>query len=74
MDEWQVAIHTGTAYEVEHRLRDGTSGEYRWFFTRGVPFKDSQERAHALMNSNIIGIFVTEEDQIIEANDTFLLR
>ncbi|BCL84248.1 PAS domain-containing protein [Ktedonobacteria bacterium brp13] len=29
LDAWQVAIHTGTAYEVEHRLRDSTSEEYR---------------------------------------------
>ncbi|MBO0790888.1 MAG: PAS domain-containing sensor histidine kinase, partial [Ktedonobacteraceae bacterium] len=32
----------------------------------------SQERAASLMNSNIIGIFIAEEDVIVEANDTFL--
>ena len=80
LDEWQIAIHTGTTYEVEYRLRDGISGTYRWFLTRGVSFKDnqgtilqwfgtctdineqklaeevlrqSQERAHALMNFNL---------------------
>jgi PAS domain S-box-containing protein len=32
----------------------------------------SQERANALMNSNIIGINVIEGEQIVDANDTFL--
>lgn len=34
--------------------------------------RQSQERANVLMNSNIIGIFVDEADQIVDANDTFL--
>lgn len=32
----------------------------------------SQERANVLMNSSIIGVFVYEEEQIVDANDTFL--
>lgn len=32
----------------------------------------SQERANVLMNSSIIGIFVYEDGQIVDANDTFL--
>ncbi|EFH88089.1 PAS domain S-box protein [Ktedonobacter racemifer] len=34
--------------------------------------RQSQERASVLMNSNIIGIFVDEGEQIVDANDTFL--
>ncbi|GLV61082.1 hypothetical protein KDH_78990 [Dictyobacter sp. S3.2.2.5] len=34
--------------------------------------RQSQERVNALMYSNIIGIFVSEEEQILDANDTFL--
>ncbi|WP_247236308.1 ATP-binding protein [Telluribacter sp. SYSU D00476] len=37
---WQMARETGSAYEVEYRLKryDGT---FRWFLARGVPMKDS---------------------------------
>jgi PAS domain S-box-containing protein len=31
-----------------------------------------QERTNALMNSSFIGIFISEGDKIVEANDTFL--
>ncbi|HEX7737060.1 MAG TPA: PAS domain-containing sensor histidine kinase [Ktedonobacteraceae bacterium] len=34
--------------------------------------RQSQERANALMNSNIIGINVIEGEQMVDANDTFL--
>ncbi|GHO45734.1 hypothetical protein KSX_38970 [Ktedonospora formicarum] len=34
--------------------------------------RQSQERVSVLMNSNIIGIFVGEREQIVDANDTFL--
>src|SRR5258708_2595122 len=34
--------------------------------------RQSQERASALMNSPIIGIFVGKGNQIVDANDTFL--
>lgn len=39
---WQTSIQTGELYEVEHRLRDGTSGAYRWFLVRGVPQRNAQ--------------------------------
>jgi PAS domain S-box-containing protein len=99
LDVRQNAVKTGEPYEIEYRLRDGTSGEYRWFLARATPLKDdqgrilqwfgtstdideqkrteealrqSQERVHMLMASNVIGIFMTQGDEIIEANDTFL--
>lgn len=34
--------------------------------------RQSQERASVLMNSSIIGIFVYQGEQIVDANDTFL--
>ncbi|WP_338010096.1 PAS domain-containing protein [Ktedonobacter racemifer] len=34
--------------------------------------RESQERASALVNSNIIGINIIEGEQIVDANDTFL--
>ncbi|EFH88036.1 PAS/PAC sensor signal transduction histidine kinase [Ktedonobacter racemifer DSM 44963] len=37
---WQHALDTGAMYEHEGRLRNGQTGEYRWFLTRGVPMRD----------------------------------
>lgn len=34
--------------------------------------RQSQERAQALMDSNIIGIFISHSEQVLEANDTYL--
>ena len=99
LDGRQAAISAGIPYELEYRLREGTSENYRWFLVRGIPCKDSQgnilrwfgtstdideqkrteealrqsqERGHALMASNVIGIFIAEEDKIIESNEIFL--
>ncbi|GHO60663.1 hypothetical protein KSB_91380 [Ktedonobacter robiniae] len=38
---WQTSIQTGAPYEVEQRLRNGITGDYRWFLARGVPCKDA---------------------------------
>jgi PAS domain S-box-containing protein len=40
---WQRAVHTGTPYEFEHRLR-GADGIYRWFQSRGFPLRDPNGR------------------------------
>src|SRR5260221_561177 len=33
-------LQTGEPYESECRLRNGQTGEYRWFLARGVPVRD----------------------------------
>ena len=98
-EEREAAIAAGRPYEVEYRLKNGASGNYRWFLARAMPKKNahgtilswsatitdiderkrieqalhhSQERVQALMASNIIGIFIAEEEEILEANETFL--
>jgi len=38
---WQHALDTGAMYEHEERLRNGQTGEYRWFLTRGMPVRDN---------------------------------
>jgi PAS domain S-box-containing protein len=38
----QVSIAAGEPFEIEYRLRDCASGEYRWFLARGLPLKDDQ--------------------------------
>ncbi|GHO60321.1 PAS domain-containing protein [Ktedonobacter robiniae] len=92
-------LATGEPYEIEYRLRDGKTGNYRWFLARAMPMHDeagqivkwfgtstdiedqkrieeilrqSQERVNALMKSKLIGITITEGEQIVDANDTFL--
>src|SRR5258708_2908812 len=30
---WQIAVRTGTPYEVEHRIQQDGTGDYRWFLT-----------------------------------------
>ncbi|GLV55820.1 hypothetical protein KDH_26640 [Dictyobacter sp. S3.2.2.5] len=41
-DAWQAALHIGGPYEIEQRIRQGTTGVYHWFLTRGRPLKDAQ--------------------------------
>jgi PAS domain S-box-containing protein len=93
------ALATGEPYAFEYRLRDGHTGAYRWFLSRGIPQRDqagqiirwvstctdiddqkrteetlcqSQERVNLLMNTSMIGIFLAEGDEIMDANATFL--
>ena len=37
---WQHALDTGTMYEHEEQIRNGQTGEYRWFLTRAMPMRD----------------------------------
>ena len=39
---WQRAVQTGLPYETEQRVRQGTTGAYRWFLVRALPYKDRQ--------------------------------
>jgi PAS domain S-box-containing protein len=40
---WQEALSTGRPCEGEWRVR-GADGQYRWFFTRGVPLQDQEQK------------------------------
>ncbi|GHO82529.1 hypothetical protein KSZ_05350 [Dictyobacter formicarum] len=62
-------------------VRDEAGQIVKWFGTNTdiedqvrieEALRQSQERANALMNSNIIGITIIEGEQIVDANDTFL--
>ncbi|EFH84520.1 PAS domain S-box protein [Ktedonobacter racemifer] len=95
----QHALDTGAMFEYEQRLKQCQTGEYRWFLSRAMPMRDeagqilkwfgtntdieeqkrteealrqSQERVNVLMNSSIIGIFFAEDEQVVEANETYL--
>jgi PAS domain S-box-containing protein len=39
-DAWQMSRKTGTPFETEQRLRNGTTGDYRWFLARAMPVRD----------------------------------
>jgi PAS domain S-box-containing protein len=41
---WRAARQAGDLYEVEWRVRNGKTGEYRWFLVRSQPLKDAQGR------------------------------
>jgi PAS domain S-box-containing protein len=42
-ERWTAAVMTGTPYEAEYRLR-GKNRLYRWFLSRGLPFRDAAGR------------------------------
>src|SRR5258708_12391503 len=41
-EQWDAAVRAGVPGEMELRLRNGATGEYRWFLARSVPVKDAQ--------------------------------
>ena len=41
MDAWQYSVQTGTAYEIEYRLRQHETGRYCWFLGRALPVRDA---------------------------------
>lgn len=62
-------------------MRDEAGQIVKWFGTSTdidqqkrteEALRQSQERVQALMNSNVIGIFCSQDDEIQQANDTFL--
>lgn len=38
---WMSSIHSGKVYQFEFRLREGATGNYRWFIAKAVPVHDS---------------------------------
>src|SRR5687767_6946576 len=34
---WREAVEGGKLFEMEYRLREGKTGEYRWFLARALP-------------------------------------
>jgi PAS domain S-box-containing protein len=51
---WTKAFISGTPYEVEGRMRNHKSGEYRWFLMRSEPTKDAR--------GNVVQWFGTSTD------------
>lgn len=40
LTRWKECLHSGTAFEIEYRLRDA-SGGYRWYLDRAIPLRDA---------------------------------
>lgn len=41
--QWRYSIESGTAYDIEHRIRRA-DGVYRWHHVRGQPVRDAENR------------------------------
>jgi PAS domain S-box-containing protein len=39
---WQLALETGNMFELEQRLKNCQTGEYRWFLVRALPVLDER--------------------------------
>src|SRR6202011_4427820 len=37
LDRWRHSVRTGEPFAAEYRLREGSSGRYRWFLVNAVP-------------------------------------
>ena len=40
LEAWEHAFHTGAEYRIEYRLRNGRTGESRWFIGHALPQRD----------------------------------
>lgn len=49
---WSRALATSTPYQTEFRLRNGSTGEYRWHLARAVPEFDSEGAVTGWVGSN----------------------
>ncbi|MBO9583934.1 MAG: PAS domain-containing protein [Flavobacterium sp.] len=39
---WYESVHAGLSYQLEFRLRNANTGEYRWFLSKAVPIRDKE--------------------------------
>ncbi|WP_228520702.1 PAS domain-containing protein [Flavobacterium sp. JLP] len=37
---WYNSVQKGTSYQIELRLKNGNTGEYRWFLSKALPIRD----------------------------------
>ncbi len=41
-ERWNHSLKTGEQYEIEYRLRNGKTGQWRWFLGRALPIRDEK--------------------------------
>lgn len=39
---WYQSVHAGSSYQIEFRLKNGSTGEYRWFLSKALPIRDKE--------------------------------
>ncbi len=39
---WYESVNAGLPYQLEFRLRNATTGEYRWFLSKALPIRDKE--------------------------------
>ncbi len=44
LQAWMEALAADVDFEVEARIRRGSDGSYRWFWVRGLPVRDKQNK------------------------------
>lgn len=44
MEALNLAVRTGEEFSAEIRIRNGRTGEYRWFLTRAIPHRNQEGR------------------------------
>ncbi|WP_018342419.1 PAS domain-containing protein [Cytophaga aurantiaca] len=42
MEHWYGSVQKGTSYQLELRLKNAETGEYRWFLSKAVPIKGKE--------------------------------
>ena len=44
LDAWAHAVDTGEEYRIEYRIRNGKTGEFRWFIGHALPQREASGR------------------------------
>ncbi|WP_427874779.1 PAS domain-containing sensor histidine kinase [Flavobacterium sp. MMS24-S5] len=39
---WYESVHAGVPYQTEFRLKNASTGEYRWFLSKALPIRDKE--------------------------------
>ncbi|MBL0738120.1 PAS domain S-box protein [Flavobacterium sp. GN10] len=39
---WYESVHAGLPYQLEFRLKNASTGEYRWFLSKALPIRDKE--------------------------------
>ncbi len=40
LETWYISVQNGTSYQLEFRLENKNTGQYRWFLSKAVPIRD----------------------------------
>jgi len=52
-ETWNAAVGSGTPYNIEYRLRDGSENRWRWFLARALPVRDADGKIAKWFGSSV---------------------